>query len=65
MCGMCQIMARPEEFPIKFQLAVSQEMEELINDWRRSQKDLPNRSEAIRRLIEVALRRIKPRVSTE
>ena len=62
---MCQIMARPEEFPIKFQLAVSQEMEELINDWRRSQKDLPNRSEAIRRLIEVALRRIKPRVSTE
>lgn len=53
-------MPRQEEFPIKFQLAVSKELEAEINEWRRSQKDLPNRSEAIRRLIEVALRRVKP-----
>ncbi len=27
-----------------------------IDEWRRAQADLPNRSEAIRRLIEQALR---------
>ena len=49
-------MPRPEEFPVKFQLAIDAEMEAAINDWRRQQDDLPNRSEAIRRLIEIAMK---------
>jgi len=48
-------MARPEQFPIKFQFAISEEMEAAISEWRRRQADLPNRSEAIRRLVEAAL----------
>ncbi len=31
------------------------ELRELIDDWRREQADLPSRSEAIRRLLELAL----------
>jgi hypothetical protein len=27
-----------------------------IDEWRRNQKDLPNRSEAIRRLVELGLK---------
>lgn len=50
-------MARPEQFPIKFQFAISKEMEDAINEWRRQQPDLPNRSEAIRRLVELALKK--------
>jgi hypothetical protein len=48
-------MPRPEEFPIKFQLGITEEMDAAISDWRRRQDDLPNRSEAIRRLVEVGL----------
>lgn len=32
---------------------------ERIDDWRRSQADLPNRPEAVRRLVDIALE--KPR----
>jgi len=49
-------MSRPEEFPIKFQFAISEEMEAAIADWRRKQADLPNRAQAIRRLIELGLK---------
>jgi hypothetical protein len=48
-------MPRPEEFPIKFQFAITEEMDAAIHDWRRRQQDLPNRSAAIRRLVEQAL----------
>jgi hypothetical protein len=50
-------MARPEEFPIKIQLGLSEDLEAQINAWRRTQDDMPNRSEAIRRLITQALQR--------
>jgi hypothetical protein len=48
-------MPRPEEFPIKFQFAITREMDAAIADWRRKQEDLPNRSQAIRRLVERGL----------
>jgi hypothetical protein len=48
-------MPRPEEFPIKFQFAITKEMDSAINDWRRKQDDLPNRSAAIRRLVDRGL----------
>jgi hypothetical protein len=48
-------MARPEEFPIKFLIAIDDEMDRALTDWRRRQPDLPNRTEAIRRLISAAL----------
>ena len=48
-------MPRHEEFPIKFMLGLSRETEAAITEWRRKQPDLPNRSEAIRRLIEQGL----------
>jgi metal-responsive CopG/Arc/MetJ family transcriptional regulator len=53
-------MPRAEEFPIKFQFAITEEMNAAIADWRRQQADLPNRSEAIRRLIERGLSANEP-----
>jgi hypothetical protein len=35
-----------------FQLRVSTEFLRILDEWRRHQEDLPNRSEAIRRLVE-------------
>lgn len=40
----------------RFQMRVSPDFLAKIDDWRRQQPDLPNRSEAIRRLVELALR---------
>ncbi len=48
-------MARPEEFPIKLQLSLTDELDEAIKKWRQKQDDVPNRSEAIRRLLWQAL----------
>ena len=39
----------------QFQMRVSPEFLEKIDAWRRLQDDLPGRSEAIRRLVEIAL----------
>ena len=36
----------------RVQLLVSRQILAALDDWRRRQSDLPNRSEAIRRLIE-------------
>ena len=48
-------MPRPEEFPIKLQLSVTEDLDEAIKRWRQKQDDVPNRSEAIRRLLWQAL----------
>jgi metal-responsive CopG/Arc/MetJ family transcriptional regulator len=48
-------MARPEEFPIKLQLSLTDDLDEAIRKWRQKQDDVPNRSEAIRRLLRQAL----------
>jgi hypothetical protein len=36
-----------------FQMRVSDEFLRVVDDWRRRQKDLPSRAEAIRRLVEL------------
>jgi hypothetical protein len=41
------------------QMRVNDQFIRGIDDWRRQQADLPNRTEAIRRLIESALQRGK------
>jgi hypothetical protein len=39
-----------------FQMRASEEWLKQIDDWRRKQPDLPSRAEAIRRLVEKALK---------
>jgi hypothetical protein len=41
----------PQDRP--FQMRVSEEFLRIVDDWRRRQKDLPSRAEAIRRLVEL------------
>jgi metal-responsive CopG/Arc/MetJ family transcriptional regulator len=41
----------------RFQMRVPSDFLVKIDEWRRQQPDLPNRSEAIRRLVELALRK--------
>jgi hypothetical protein len=41
--------------PIRFELRLTDEGWSRIDEWRRRQPDLPNRTEAVRRLIEIAL----------
>ncbi len=38
-----------------FQMRVSPDWLEMIDEWRRKQADLPSRAEAIRRLVNIAL----------
>ena len=35
---------------------VQPDMAKALDDWRRKQEDLPNRPEAIRRLVDIALK---------
>lgn len=37
------------------QMRVSEDFLRLVDDWRRQQPDIPSRSEAIRRLVEIAI----------
>ena len=41
----------------RLQMRVSTEFLDKVDEWRRKQPDLPNRSEAIRRLVEIGLSR--------
>ena len=45
----------------RLQMVISPEEIEQIDRWRREQDDLPSRSEAIRRFIQIALRCEKQR----
>ena len=45
-----------EEQTERFQMRVSPSFLRLIDDWRRKQPDLPSRAEAIRRLVEQAVK---------
>lgn len=42
-----------------FHMRVNDEFLRGIDDWRRKQEDLPNRAEAIRRLVKIAIKRDK------
>ena len=39
-----------------FQMRTTEEFLRRVDDWRRGQEDLPSRTEAIRRLVEIGLR---------
>jgi len=39
-----------------FQMRASKEFLNRLDNWRREQPDLPSRAEAIRRLVEIALK---------
>lgn len=45
-----------EEQTERFQMRVSPKFIKSVDAWRRKQEDLPSRSEAIRRLVEIALK---------
>ncbi len=45
-----------EKLDQRIQLVASQEFSQTVDDWRRTQADLPSRSEAIRRLVQLGLR---------
>ena len=47
-----------------FQMRVSEQFLRMVDDWRRSQVDLPSRAEAIRRLVELATK-IKKKPDTD
>ena len=49
-------MPRPQLFPIKKVVGFDRTMIAAIDKWRRHQPDLPNVSEAIRRLVEMGLK---------
>ena len=44
-----------------FQMRASKEFLAKIDDWRRTQPDLPSRAEAIRRLVELGLQASAPK----
>jgi len=39
----------------RFEMRVSRDFSARVDDWRRTQPDLPSRAEAIRRLVDLAL----------
>jgi hypothetical protein len=48
-------MPKPLKFPTKLLIGFDDAAIKAIDDWRRQQEDVPNRSESIRRLVAVAL----------
>jgi metal-responsive CopG/Arc/MetJ family transcriptional regulator len=44
------------EMTQQFNLRIPPEFLKAVDDWRRHQEDLPGRSEAIRRLVELGLK---------
>ncbi len=40
---------------VRFQMIVDDDLGHGLDEWRRRQKDLPNRTEAIRRMMRIAL----------
>ena len=44
-----------EKFDQRIQLVASSEFSKVVDQWRRTQSDLPSKSEAIRRLVQLGL----------
>jgi hypothetical protein len=44
-----------QRFPLHFLMRVNQAFLDAVDDWRRTQPDIPPRAEAIRRLVSQAL----------
>ena len=59
------VSSRPRGRPAKrtqdrpFQMRVSESFLRMVDDWRRSQTDIPSRAEAIRRMVELATKEKK------
>ncbi len=49
-------MPRPEIYPVKKLVGLTESMLEAIDKWRAKQKPIPNVSDAIRQLIEIGLK---------
>jgi len=49
-------MPRPEIYPVKKLVGLSESMLEAIEKWRAKQRPMPNVSDAIRQLIEIGLK---------
>jgi hypothetical protein len=45
----------------RFEMRMEPETLKKVDDWRRTQPDLPSRAEAVRRLVEAALKPPKPK----
>jgi Arc/MetJ-type ribon-helix-helix transcriptional regulator len=58
-CGG-ELVPRPEIYPVKKLVGLSESMLEAIDKWRRKQRPVPNVSDAIRYLIEAGLKSARP-----
>jgi hypothetical protein len=56
-------MPKPLKFPTKLLIGFTDETIAAIDDWRRKQKDLPTRSEVVRRFVALGLG--KPAAATK
>lgn len=54
---ICEMTGRPETHPIKKVIGFSEGMIDAVESWRAKQKPVPNLSEAIRRLVEIGLKK--------
>jgi hypothetical protein len=45
-----------EALPVRFEMRASEAWMKRLDDWRRQQPDIPPRAEAIRRLVDQALK---------
>jgi hypothetical protein len=52
---------KPLLFPTKLLIGFDDERLEAVDEWRRKEKDLPSRAEAIRRLVELGLNAPAPK----
>lgn len=41
---------------LRFEMRADEKFMKAVDDWRRKESDVPNRSEAIRRLVELGLK---------
>jgi uncharacterized protein len=51
----------PEEQTERFQMRVSKGFFAMVDEWRRKQADIPSRTEAIRRLVQLGIDAPAPR----
>jgi hypothetical protein len=49
-------MSRPSRFPRRLGVSLTEEMELALDNWRARQPGVPTRVEAVRRLVEIALK---------
>jgi len=53
---LLRTVARPRLFDVVFTMKLAREQDEAVRAWRRQHPDMPTRTEAIRRLIDIGLK---------